>query len=152
MKSFFSSGWNFYTSEARLPSHHDHCCFRLLTTLAVVEWTLIARFMGPTLGPSGADRTQMGPMLAPWTLLSGNTLLLVIWYHEMLVSQAADHIMRQNEMKNAPWKWSQMNAFLMDTFQLTPNTATTDKCFQLGMSSIQGIVAWWYRLLNAKEM
>ena len=30
-----------------------------------------ARFMGPTWGPSGADRTQVGPMLAPWTLLSG---------------------------------------------------------------------------------
>ena len=27
--------------------------------------------MGPTWGPSGADRTQVGPMLAPWTLLSG---------------------------------------------------------------------------------
>ena len=33
--------------------------------------TLIARFMGPTRGPSGADRTQVGPMLAPWTLLTG---------------------------------------------------------------------------------
>ena len=32
---------------------------------------LIARFMGPTWGPSEADRTQVGPMLAPWTLLSG---------------------------------------------------------------------------------
>ena len=32
---------------------------------------LIARFMGPTWGPSGADRTQVGPMLAPWNLLSG---------------------------------------------------------------------------------
>ena len=30
---------------------------------------LIAGFMGPTWGPSGADRTQVGPMLAPWTLL-----------------------------------------------------------------------------------
>ena len=29
--------------------------------------TLIARFIGPTWGPSGADRTQVGPMLAPWT-------------------------------------------------------------------------------------
>ena len=29
----------------------------------------IARFMGPTWGQSGADRTQVGPMLAPWTLL-----------------------------------------------------------------------------------
>ena len=33
--------------------------------------TLIARLMGPTWGSSGANRTQVGPMLAPWTLLSG---------------------------------------------------------------------------------
>ena len=26
---------------------------------------------GANMGPSGADRTQVGPMLAPWTLLSG---------------------------------------------------------------------------------
>ena len=35
--------------------------------------TLIARFMGPTWGPSGADRTQGGPVLAPWALLSGQS-------------------------------------------------------------------------------
>ena len=29
---------------------------------------LIDRFMGPTWDPPGADRTQVGPMLAPWTL------------------------------------------------------------------------------------
>ena len=29
------------------------------------ETALIATFMGPTWGPSGADRTQVGPMLAP---------------------------------------------------------------------------------------
>ena len=29
----------------------------------------IARFMWPIWGPPGADRTQVGPMLAPWTLL-----------------------------------------------------------------------------------
>ena len=34
------------------------------------EISLIARFMGPTWGPSGADRTQVGPMLAPLTRLS----------------------------------------------------------------------------------
>ena len=33
--------------------------------------TLIARFIGQTWDPSRADRTQVGPMLAPWTLLSG---------------------------------------------------------------------------------
>ena len=39
---------------------------------------LIARFMGPlgpSWGPSVADRTQMGPILAPWILLSGCTLM-----------------------------------------------------------------------------
>ena len=39
-----------------------------------INWqntALIARFMGPTWGPPGANRTQVGPMLAPWTLLSG---------------------------------------------------------------------------------
>ena len=33
--------------------------------------SLIAKFMGPTWGPSGAGRTQVGPMLAPWILQSG---------------------------------------------------------------------------------
>ena len=33
--------------------------------------TLMARFLRPTWGPSWADRTQVGPRLAPWTLLSG---------------------------------------------------------------------------------
>ena len=31
----------------------------------------IAKFMGPTWRPPGSCRPQMGPMLAPWTLLSG---------------------------------------------------------------------------------
>ena len=55
-----------------------HCC--LVTPYGFVpqaqHWsskdTLIARFMGPTWDPSGADMTQVGPMLALWTLLSGN--------------------------------------------------------------------------------
>ena len=47
----------------------------------MMNLSLIARFMGPTWGPSGADRTQVGPMLAPWTLLSGITCAcsFVIW-------------------------------------------------------------------------
>ena len=40
-----------------------HCvCFRP---------TQIARFTGPTWGPTGSCRPLMGPMLATWTLLSG---------------------------------------------------------------------------------
>ena len=37
---------------------------------------LIERFMGPTWGPVGVDRTQVGPILTQWTLLSGSNLLL----------------------------------------------------------------------------
>ena len=40
--------------------------------------TLIARFMGPTWGSSGADGTQVGPLLAPWTLLSRKTTLSIM--------------------------------------------------------------------------
>ena len=43
---------------------------KLVYQLAAFQ-SLIARFMGPTWGSSGADRSQVGPMLAPWTLLSG---------------------------------------------------------------------------------
>ena len=40
-------------------------------TWEIQIYTMIARLMGPTGGPSGAYMTQVGPMLAPWTLLSG---------------------------------------------------------------------------------
>ena len=44
----------------------------------------IARFVRPTWGPTGAGRTQLGPMLAPWTLLSGMEMLstLLTLYEE----------------------------------------------------------------------
>ena len=48
----------------------------LLWITLLVAMSLIARFMGPTWGPSGANRTQVGPMLAPWTWLSGVTLVM----------------------------------------------------------------------------
>ena len=41
---------------------------------------LITRFMGPTWGPSGADMTQVGPILAPWTLLSGHPNATMSFY------------------------------------------------------------------------
>ena len=45
------------------------------------------RFMGPTWDPPGSCRPQVGPILAPWTLLSGVTFVSshhidVTWHHE----------------------------------------------------------------------
>ena len=36
---------------------------------------------GPTWGPSGADKTQVGPMFAHWTLLSGSVHSSLIKLH-----------------------------------------------------------------------
>ena len=44
----------------------------------------ITKFMGPTWGPPGSCRPQIGPMLAPWTLLSG--MLFYVTYKRVLVS------------------------------------------------------------------
>ena len=50
------------------PSPLDMLCRPMALWL---QASLITSFMGPTWGPSGADMTQIGPILAPFTLLSG---------------------------------------------------------------------------------
>ena len=49
-----------------------------MPTLGIPAWMhpQMAKFMGPTWGPSDSCRPQMGPMLAPWTLLSGSHVLM----------------------------------------------------------------------------
>ena len=44
--------------------------WRALVSLILIS-SLIEGFMGPSWGPPGADRTQLRPMLALWTLISG---------------------------------------------------------------------------------
>ena len=58
----------------------SHIEGKIMVTMA----SLIARFMGPTWDPSGADRTQVGPMLAPLTLLSGITSLWNVIDYKMI--------------------------------------------------------------------
>ena len=65
-----------------------------LATLPAVRMpSLITMFMGPTWGPTGADRTQVGPMLAPWTLLSGVPLLANCLSH----TYASEHHFHMNK-------------------------------------------------------
>ena len=64
--------------------------------------SLIARSMAPTWGPSGANRTKVGPMLAPWSLLSGiphifqhilySCLLCAITPYHFILSKSVDWI------------------------------------------------------------
>ena len=51
----------------------------LIFIFAYLIFPQITRFMGPTWGPPGNDRTQVGPMLAPWALLSGSSYNLHIY-------------------------------------------------------------------------
>ena len=57
----------------------------ILINLILSDMLLITRLMGPTWGPSGADMTQVSPMLSPWTLLSGRVIglskiCILFWY------------------------------------------------------------------------
>ena len=66
--------------------------------------TLIARFTGPTWGTPGADRTQVGSMLAPWTLLSGYTNLKTQLFYHWDVLHHADEYKISNRLyqQNGP--------------------------------------------------
>ena len=62
--------------------------------LPQVKMPQIARSIGPTRSPPGSCRAQMGPILGPWTLLSGafssysGTSLFVIYdYVKLLIAQ-----------------------------------------------------------------
>ena len=59
--------WLLYATLTCISRMNKHSCFWQ-------EQSLKARFMWPTWGPSGADMIQVGPILAPWTLLSG-----IVW-------------------------------------------------------------------------
>ena len=66
--------------------------------------SLIARFMGPTWGPPGADRTQVGPTWATWTLLSGYMLrdLSITYLHlrDPVCCGIAENVLLSSEKKN----------------------------------------------------
>ena len=85
-----------------------------------VSITLIARFMGPTWGPSGADRTQVGPMLAPWSLLSGAWMLMP-WYStsSARLSSSHDDVIK---WKHFPRYWP----FVRGCHRWIPLTKTSD--------------------------
>ena len=65
----------------------------------------IAKFMGPTWGPHGPYRPQMGPMLAQWTLLSG-----VMFITSFLIGWDSVYVTFNNT-------WT-MDTVIMDIFSL----------------------------------
>ena len=66
--------WSIWFSSIDLHTYTENNRFVFLLCLhdELSMQTLIARFMGPTWGSSGAHMTKVGHVLAPWILLSGN--------------------------------------------------------------------------------
>ena len=75
--------------------------------------TWIARFMAPTWGSSGSNRTQVGPMLAPWTLPSGNALCFYLAQVSLWTCFLSLVVSMNPFIK--PWSWQS-------------NFASTKKC------------------------
>ena len=59
----------------------------LITIRCQIELSQIAKLMWPTWGPPGSYRPQVGPMLAPWTLLSGVFMHAGATFHAARISQ-----------------------------------------------------------------
>ena len=79
--------------------------------------------MGPTWGPSRADRTHVGPMLTPWNLLSGyvwiNFCVVSTWRSGQIVGNSA------GERKHYLWntnmsKWRHGNESVEELNTLGP--------------------------------
>ena len=64
--------------------HYTNNC---LIEERATDQPLIARFMGPTRGPSRADRTKVGTVLAPWTLFS------VTKFNKMCIEQGLGYLL-----------------------------------------------------------
>ena len=74
-------------------------------------FTQIARLMGPTWGPPGDDRTQVGPMMAPWTLLSGNILFYIcthvifVYFRKVVLICLGEWFIDHFSSKQLNWHW-----------------------------------------------
>ena len=73
-----------------MPSRHHGVTWNVSNSMATLagrnqapvwggEGPQIAKFMGPTWGPPGSRRPQMGPMLAPWTMLTKALCMQDMW-------------------------------------------------------------------------
>ena len=68
----------------------------------------ITKFMGPIWGLPRSCRPQMGPMLAPWTLLSGRCWLIVTLWHKIQWNSDTTVSFDENSMVFAKFRpcWS----------------------------------------------
>ena len=83
----------------------------------------ITKFMRPTWGPPGSCRSQMGPMLAPWTCYLG-------WYHREWVSSLVPSASEATNDSDATMK-AASNLIDMGNFGRYLNTTNHRKKWQV---------------------
>ena len=101
--------------------------------------TQIARFMGPTWGPPGDDRTQVGPMLAPWTLLSDYT-----------GDMASSYWNDPDVTTRVPWTWflDRWHLHIEMTLMLLPKCSKLD--FLIDNNLNINVMNFWVKLSLGK--
>ena len=75
----------------------------------------VAKFTRPASAPPGSYRPQMGPMLAPWTLLSG----VYLW--DLCISYGASHrwpvVVQQRQIISISWRFQEKSNYSSVDFE-----------------------------------
>ena len=79
---------------------------RILSNLDIVLMSQTAKFMEPTWGPPGSCPPQMGPMNAPWTLLSGVFCIDVVISSTPMVSFTHVALLHWDNRTLSQFQWS----------------------------------------------
>ena len=128
--------------EYNLQIHANKFCYIIMETdmiLYIIPQR--AKFMGSTWGPPGSCRPQMGPMLAPWTLLSRTVIPKVEHGSNVKLTTDIPYFDFQCKLQGVYWIiFKNLTSSNGNIFHVTG--------FLWGESTSQ----WWIRLLKASDM
>ena len=80
--------------------------------------TQITKFMGPIWGPPGSCRTEMGPMLAPWTLLSGKVSKRIALPCHVIIMLLTKHGLSKAMCQGVVHTSCTLKVWIMFTYQM----------------------------------
>ena len=94
--------------------------------------------MGPTWGPSGSYRPQMGPMLATWNLLSGMPLLLTFWVPWCFVQNNLFCLLLCMQSQHQGWwTWSRHLVLLISSWAIGMMTLIQKANYWFGFDKLR---------------
>ena len=96
--------------------------YKIIHNWITVMTSQIATFMGPAWGPPGSCRPQVGPMMAPWILLSG------VWFYHDGVCPINDHRGNPQRMPNKVIEHTAKNPRTSDALTLMKHDKVYTKC------------------------